>query len=286
MMTTKNYARSARAKLLNISKEENVFFQTLLTRYFQERLLYRLSASPYKDHFVLKGGALLYAHEQLKARPTLDIDFLGQQISRDMDNIKMVFENICNVKCLEDGVIFDPNSVSVEEITINKEYNGVRVHVGVGLDTASQRISVDVGFGDIVTPAPVALSYPILLESLPEVDVWAYSLETVVAEKCQAMIDHSTENSRMKDFFDVYRILKSGKINSVILQEAITATFENRGAAFSTDYSLFDDSFATDSKRNILWNNYLKKIKYKDALTFQDVWSCITHELKLYLKKQ
>ena len=90
----------------------------------------------------------------------------------------------------------------------------------------------------------------------------------------------------MKDFFDVYRILKSGKINSVILQEAITATFENRGTVFSTDYSLFDDSFATDSKRNILWNNYLKKIKYKDALTFQDVWSCITHELKLYLKKQ
>ena len=87
-MTTKNYARSVRAKLLNISKEENVFYQSLLTRYFQERLLYRLSVSPYKERFILKGGALLYAHEHLKARPTLDIDFLGQQISRELDNIK------------------------------------------------------------------------------------------------------------------------------------------------------------------------------------------------------
>lgn len=284
-MTIKNYARSVRAKLLNISKEENVFYQTLLTRYFQERLLYRLSISPYKERFVLKGGALLYAHEHLKARPTLDIDFLGQQISRDMENIKMAFKNICDIKYLEDGVIFDKDSIRVEEITLNKEYNGVRVHVKVELDTASQFVSVDVGFGDIVTPAPVALSYPILLETLPEVDIWAYSLETVVAEKYQAMIDHSTENSRMKDFFDVYQILKSGKTNSEILQEAITATFENRGTPFSTDYSLFDDSFATDSKRNTMWNNYLKKIKFKGTLTFQDVWTYIVRELKQYMEK-
>lgn len=81
----------------------------------------------------------------------------------------------------------------------------------------------------------------------------AYSLETVVAEKYQAMIDHATENSRMKDFFDVYRILKAGEIDLNTLQEAITATFENRGTAISTDYSLFEDSFATDAKRNIMW---------------------------------
>ena len=154
-MTTKNYARSVRAKLLNISKEENVFYQSILTRYFQERLLYRLSVSPYKERFILKGGALLYAHEHLKARPTLDIDFLGQQISRELDNIKETFRNLCDIECLEDGVVFEKDSISVEEITLKKEYNGVRVHVKVGLDTASQVISMDVGFGDIIPPAPL-----------------------------------------------------------------------------------------------------------------------------------
>ena len=148
-MTTKNYARSVRAKLLNISKEENVFYQSILTRYFQERLLYRLSVSQYKERFILKGGALLYAHEHLKARPTLDIDFLGQQISRELDNIKETFKKLCDIECFEDGVVFDKDSVSVEEITLKKEYNGVRVHVKVGLDTASQVISMDVGFGAI-----------------------------------------------------------------------------------------------------------------------------------------
>ena len=190
-MTTKNYAHSIRAKLLNISKEENVLYQVLLTRYFQERILYRLSVSPYRERFVLKGGALLYAYEHLKARPTLDIDFLGQQISRDMDNIKNVFTKLCDIECPEDGVTFDKTSIRVEEITLKKEYNGVRVHIKVGLDTASQVVSMDIGFGDIITPAPVDLSYPILLETLPEVNILAYSLETVVAEKYHAMIDHA-----------------------------------------------------------------------------------------------
>lgn len=278
-MKTKNYARSVRAKLLNISKEENVFYQTLLTRYFQERLLYRLSVSPYKDRFILKGGALLYAHEHLKARPTLDIDFLGQQISRDMENIKNVFMKLCDIECFEDGVVFDKSSVMVEEISLKKEYNGVRVHIKVGLDTATQVISMDVGFGDIVTPAPVALSYPILLDALPEVEILAYSLETVVAEKYHAMIDHATENSRMKDFYDVYKILKSGKIDKKILKDAITATFENRGTTISVDNSLFEESFTVDNKRNIMWNSYLKKIKVKEQLSFYEVWKYITQEL-------
>ena len=147
------------------------------------------------------------------------------------------------------------------------------------------KYSMDVGFGDIITPAPVDLSYPVLLDTLPEVDILAYSLETVVAEKYQAMIDHATENSRMKDFFDVYRILKAGNIDLNTLQEAITATFENRGTAISTEYSLFEDSFATDAKRNIMWNSYLKKIKFKEPLTFQEVWTYITQELKQYMEK-
>lgn len=223
---------------------------------------------------------MLYAHERLKARPTLDIDFLGQQISRDMENIKKTFTEICAIGCEEDGVILDKKSLRVEEITINKTYNGVRIHVKAGLDTASQVISMDIGFGDIITPAPINLTYPTLLEHLPDVCILAYSLETVVAEKFHAMIDHATENSRMKDFFDVYRIFKSGDFDSETLRNAIAATFENRGTIISADASLFDESFATNEKRNLMWNNYLRKIKFRNPLSFQEVWSFITKELK------
>lgn len=227
---------------------------------------------------------MLYAYERLKARPTLDIDFLGQQISRDMDNIKDVFTELCDIPCPEDGVRFKKDSVRVEEITQNQEYNGVRVHVEVSLDTARQVVSIDVGFGDVITPGPVGLSYPLLLDNLPEVDVLAYSLETVVAEKFQAMVEHSVENSRMKDFFDVYRIMKKGNIDKGVLKDAIKATFTNRGTVMDTNHSLFSPSFATDPKRNAMWNNYLKKIKYHEKLDFAEVWVFIIAPLGSYLE--
>ena len=100
-----------------------------------------------------------------------------------------------------------------------------------------------------------------------------------MAEKYHAMIDHATENSRMKDFYDVYKILKSGKIDKKILKDAITATFENRGTTISVDNSLFEESFTADNKRNIMWNSYLKKIKVKEQLSFHEVWTYITQEL-------
>lgn len=284
-MTTKDFGQSAKAKLLNISRKENVGYQSLLTRYFQERLLYRLSQSRYKERFILKGGALLYAHEQLKARPTLDIDFLGKQISREVDNIKTVFKNLCQIPCEEDGVLFDSASITAEDITLNKEYNGLRIHIKVSLGSASQILSMDVGFGDVVIPEPINLSYPILIVGMPEVNILAYSLETVVAEKFQSMIDHSVENSRMKDFFDVYRILLSGNVADDMLAEAINATFENRGTEMNTDHSLFSVSFSTDAMRVSMWNSYLKKIKYAEPLPFNEVWTSIVLRLKPYLGK-
>ena len=94
---TKNYGKSIRSKLLNVSKQEGIFYQTVLTRYFQERVLYRLSQTHYRDHFFLKGGALMYAHERFAARPTLDIDFLGSGISNDGGQMVSAFREICSV---------------------------------------------------------------------------------------------------------------------------------------------------------------------------------------------
>lgn len=106
MSEIKNYGKSIRARLLNVAKQEEVSYQTILTRYFQERLLYRISQTRYRENFYLKGGALMYAYERFAARPTLDIDFLGTHISNDGKRIAKAFREICAVDCKEDGVLF------------------------------------------------------------------------------------------------------------------------------------------------------------------------------------
>ena len=195
--TIKNYGRSVKERLLNISRTEKYSSQLLISRYFQERLLYRLSVSDYKDKFILKGGALLYAHDGFQARPTLDIDFMAKNVSNDMSNIKKIFQEICQIECEEDGVVFDVDTIETSEIAISKDYHGVRLSLLAHLDTAQQNISMDIGFGDVITPSPQQLAFPALIATAPGANILAYSLETVVAEKFQAMISLSLGNSRM-----------------------------------------------------------------------------------------
>ena len=163
--------------------------------------MYRLSVSGYKDKFILKGGALLYAHDGFQARPTLDIDFMAKNVSNDVANTKKIFQEICQIECKEDGVVFDVDTIETSEIAVSKDYHGVRLSLLAHLDTAQQNISMDIGFGDVITPSPQQLAFPALIATVPGANILVYSLETVVAEKFQAMISLSLGNSRMKDFF-------------------------------------------------------------------------------------
>ena len=237
--THSNSGKSVRERLLNLSKAEHYNQQMMITRYLQERLIYRLSISSYRDRFILKGGALLYAHDRFEARPTLDIDFMATHISNEKENIKRIIKEICNVECALDGADYDADTVEVDDITVNKEYHGVRVSVVAHLDTARQRISMDIGFGDVVIPAPQELAFPTLIDTVPQAEIKAYSLETVVAEKFHAMIVLSLANSRMKDFFDVYRILLTDRVDSEMLSDAIASTFANRETGYRENHPLF-----------------------------------------------
>lgn len=280
--TIKNYGRSVKERLLNISRVEKYSSQLLISRYFQERLLYRLSVSEYKDKFILKGGALLYAHDGFQARPTLDIDFMAKNVSNDMANIKKIFQDICQIGCEEDGVVFDADTIETSEIAISKDYHGVRLSLLAHLDTAQQNISMDIGFGDVITPSPQQLSFPALIATAPGANILAYSLETVVAEKFQAMISLSVGNSRMKDFFDVYQILSKQILDSATLSEAIKATFANRGTHFKENHPLFNEDFFTDINRSQYWKGFLKRIKYSMPLSFTEVGTLIRTHLQPY----
>lgn len=282
----KNLGKSIRTRLLNLAKEEKQDYMKVLVRYLHERLLFRISASPYKSHFLLKGSSLLFALDGFKARPTIDIDLLGERISNDRDNIKEIFQKVCNIECEDDGVTFDPASLELEPIAVEKKYPGTCVKVVAHLDTIVQQVSVDIGFGDVVTPYPLLLDYPLLLPDVPTLELYAYSLETLIAEKFHAMVDRDESNSRMKDFFDVYQLFTNHEIDRELLVEAITSTFKNRNTYYREHLALFTEGFATDATRNIWWKAFLKKIRWKEQLDFSIVMECIKDNLQEYWSKE
>jgi len=171
----------------------------------QERLLYRLSVSEYKDNFRLKGGLLLFSMSGFMGRPTRDMDFLAYQISNDMENIEEVFRKICKVE-YNDGIVFDSNSVSVEEIKKEAEHGGIRVKLTRYLGKAKEMLWVDIGFNDIVVPEVITADYPVLLDmDYPKIKM--YSFESIVAGKFEAIVSLRELNSRMKDFYDIFILL-------------------------------------------------------------------------------
>lgn len=267
----KNTGKSIRGRLLNIARREGIFYQTVLTRYFQERLLYRISQTIYRNNFYLKGGALMYAYERFAARPTLDIDFLGSNISNEESVIVAAFREICSVPCQEDGIMFDTERITAVRITEQRDYNGVRVNIPTRMDTISQVLAMDIGFGDIITPQPVNIDYPLLLDNLPSANILAYSLETVIAEKFHAIVDLADQNSRMKDYYDLYNILLSEQYDVNILQQAIKRTFENRHTAYNPNTMFFRSDFAVNDQMQVRWSAFLKKISKSDEVSFSNV---------------
>ena len=282
MSEIKNFGKSIRARLLNVAKQEEVFYQTILTRYFQERLLYRISQTRYRENFYLKGGALMYAYERFAARPTLDIDFLGTHISNDGERIAEAFREICAVDCKEDGVQFACDKIATQKITEFKDYHGVRLSIPVTMDTIAQVLTMDVGFGDVVTPHPVALDYPLLLEGLPEASILAYSTETVIAEKMHAIIDLADQSSRMKDYYDIYHLLTSFQYDTTILQDAINRTFENRHTPYNADTMFFREDFPNHPQLQLRWTAFLRKATIKNALAFPEVARWLQDTLRPY----
>lgn len=278
----KNYGKSIRTKLLNVAKKENIFYQTILTRYFQERLLYRMSQTRYRNNFYLKGGALMYAYERFAARPTLDIDFLGNNISNEGTSIIAAFKEISSVPFEEDGVIFDVEHITAQNITEFKDYHGIRLSIPVKMDSIAQVLTMDIGFGDVVTPSPVNLDFPILLEHLPCANILAYSLETVIAEKMHAIIDLADQSSRMKDYYDLHRILKEEKYDSEVLQEAIIRTFENRHTPYDENTMFFRKDFGINQQMEVRWKAFMRKITKATDLSFSEVVAFIQETLRPY----
>lgn len=274
-----NIMMSIQVKLKQLSKASNKNHQLMLTRYFQERLLFRLSISKYKSNFFLKGGALIYALEKEASRPTLDIDLLAKQISADQIVIADIFKTIANIPYHADGVVFDSNNLEIAEIIKNEKYSGIRVKLMATLGKIKQRTQIDIGFGDIIFPKPIEMEYPTLLKMENPV-IYVYSIESLIAEKFEAMIDLSEANSRMKDFYDVFKILEKGNFAQNHLSTAIEKTFAKRKTALVKNHPLFTESFANDEFRNKQWQAFLRKANLDTNLKFSEVMAKISDDLR------
>jgi predicted nucleotidyltransferase component of viral defense system len=252
-----NIAASVRQRLLDLAKERNEDFQQVITRFALERLLYRLTLSKHAERFVLKGALLFRLWFDLEQRPTRDADFLGLG-SADPEDLALIFREVAGILPEhEDGMQFKPDSVKAAEIRKEAGYPGVRVTLDATLAVARIAVQCDIGFGDAVTPAPEKKLYPTLLP-MPAPTLRVYPLETVVAEKLEAIVKLAAFNSRMKDFFDLWVLSQYERLDHRLLPEAVRATFKRRKTALPAEDPVgFTDEFAL--QKQAAWTAFIRR---------------------------
>lgn len=265
----KNIAVSVKARLLNLGRKSNCNFNLILRQYVQERFLYRLAGSRYSNNLILKGALLFLAFDISRLRPTRDIDFTGDAIENDVEKLKKIFNDILKVKC-NDGLVFNNKILSAENIIEDNKYHGIRIKLEAQLDTAIQAIQVDVGFGDKIHKGPIKIDYPTLLD-FPAPTLLAYSIESAIAEKFEAIISLGIVTSRMKDFYDILFFAQKNKFNSIDLSDAIKLTLSNRNTGLSSKELVFKQSFKKNSQKQVQWKTFLKKNELKADVNFVSV---------------
>ena len=261
-------AVSVKDRLKNLAKEDGRTMQDELVTYGLERAIYRLSISEYAERFTLKGGIFLYAlFDGNFARATVDIDLLAQHISNDAEEMKKVFQDIFSIKC-DDALQFDLESLDVINITEFKEYHGVNVSIMGYLDRTRVSVSIDIGFGDVVYPERMRMTFPVLLD-MDAPEVYAYSIYSVIAEKFEAFVSLGLANGRYKDFYDIYVLSANYDLNGNELKNAIVETFMHRETTFD-DIVAFEPDFIEDTVRQGRWNAFIKKKKAMMKIEFEE----------------
>lgn len=255
---TSDLAASVRARLLNLAKAEQSDFNQVLVRYALERILYRLSQSASADQFLLKGALLFTLWYDMPHRHTRDADLLGFGPS-DLETIRLTFCDIAAV-AVDDGIVFHPDSVTVDAIRKEAGYGGARVLINAEIAKARCKTQIDIGFGDAVTPAPVTAVYPVLLSDFPAPTLRTYPVYTVVAEKLHAIVLLGMTNTRLKDYLDLHVLIEREPLDDALLAQAVAATFTRRGTPLSAKLPAgLSDEFAGDASRNAIWQAFLKK---------------------------
>lgn len=263
-------ARQLKDLIRNLSREKSADAQLLMRNYMMERFLERISLSEYRDKIILKGGMLVAAMVGLDARSTMDLDATVKGANVNVEDIENLISAIVSVP-IDDGVKFQLKSIS--EIMDEAEYPGIRVSMTTTFDGVVTPLKIDISTGDAITPREVRYSFKLMLEDR-SIDIWAYNLETVLAEKLETIITRTTTNTRMRDFYDIYILdqLHGNTLNRQTLHDALRATAHKRG----TEQHLAEAAEVFEEVENSpvmqkLWESYRKKFFYAADLE----WSII-----------
>ena len=261
-MSGRDVGASVRQRLLNQSRTQGRPFQEPLQYFAMERLLYRLSRSPFSDRFVLKGALLLTAWRAPLSRPTIDIDLAGRT-SNELDDIARLIGAVCETAVEPDGIEFSRTSIEVSRIKEDADYEGVRVRFHATLAKARIPMQIDIGFGDVIVPGPTEVEYPTLLD-LPAPVLQAYPRETVIAEKLEALTKLGLLNSRMKDYYDLALLSRMYSFGGENLIEAMIATFRHRGTSIEAKPVGLTDAFYADPARAVQWRAFVRRSRFAE----------------------
>lgn len=258
----------------NLAKQKEINAQILLRNYMLERLLERISRSDYKDNFILKGGMLVAALVGVDMRSTIDMDATIKSFPVNKESIEDVFRSILAVS-VDDGV--EMNLKRIEEIRAEDDYEGYRVSIDAMMGTAKIPIKVDITTGDEITPKEVVYSFDLLLENRT-IDILAYNIETVIAEKFETILSRGIANTRIRDYYDIYILLKlqGHKVENSVLAVAVRKTAEKRGSgAILFNGQAVLDEILFDDGLQVHWQRYQKKYSYAEDISWEDVKSSV-----------
>ena len=285
----KNITASMQARLKNEAERLGKPFAEILQYYAMERFLFRLSKTKYAAKFILKGGLLFYVWNIPLRRSTKDIDFRGYVVN-SRENLFQIFREVIDESAPEDGIVFDPKSISIEELQIDAEYQGIRAKLTAHLGRSRIPIQIDIGFSDEVASKAESVNYPNILPGLKQVRLKGYPKESVVAEKFHAMVRHAELNSRLKDYYDLWLISKTFDFSGQSLRKAIETTFKKRDTELPIERPIAL-TFEFAAINQIRWENFLKKmnLESRESEDFvnivEKIWPFLQHPLQVSINK-
>ena len=266
-------AMSLKAKIRNIAKQKNIPAQVILQNYMFERLLVRLSASEYKEKFVLKGGMLVAAIVGLDNRATMDMDATLKNLPLTPEAIRSALGNVCDI-AFDDGVMFEIGTIS--PIREDDVYGGYRVMLNARFDALLTPLSIDISTGDAITPHAVKYSFSEIFDDEKSYELWAYNIETVMAEKVETILRRGVFNTRPRDFYDAYILTTTQKFDKAVFADALKATANHRGTAQQIeDVSSILRNIEESPELKTMWDKYRKQFAYAKDITYEQIMNSV-----------
>ena len=272
----KKNTMSFKAVINNMAKENNIAAQSVLQTYMLERLLERISISKYKDNFILKGGMLISAMLGIDSRTTMDMDTTIKGFPLTKDNITNIMDEICNIE-IDDNVTLKINKV--ELIREDDDYGGYRITFEAKYNNEMPVImKIDITTGDKITYKEIEYSFTLMLEDR-KIQIWSYNVETIIAEKFEAIVKRGVLSTRIRDYYDVYMLINTQNkiIDKKTLKDAIILTAQHRGTSeIIKDWKKIVEKIANDSKMRQQWKRYQKDNFYAEEIEYNDLINAIS----------